>query len=219
MSLPATGGRFRSLPIRCRSLRGSRTTSPAPNHEVLSVLAVDSDAKLALDDVVINDQVGCRPESRRAMLGRDARRDAPRREEIGVQEHAAGQMRHPQDVGQRVHAGLPSRIRCFGHVSRRAGHRPSTACRPTDGRISRPVRSCRRRTSSGKETEHECDRAKSPTTERYARCVRDVQAGALGHREGRDPGAPLRHRPQVPARTGFRWPMRSRPCRPTKSGS
>ena len=70
-----------------------------PNHEVLSVLTLDSDAKVALDDVVINDQVGRWPESRRAMLGRDARRDAPRREELGVQEHAAGQMRHPQDVG------------------------------------------------------------------------------------------------------------------------
>ena len=70
-----------------------------PNHEVLSILTVDSDAKFALDDVVINDQVGRWPESRRAMLGRDARRDAPRREEVGVQEHAAGQMRHPQDVG------------------------------------------------------------------------------------------------------------------------
>ncbi len=69
-----------------------------PNHEALSVLTVDSDTKLTLDDVVIDDQVGRRPESRRAMLGRDARRDAPRREEVGVQEHAAGQMRHPQDV-------------------------------------------------------------------------------------------------------------------------
>jgi hypothetical protein len=33
------------------------------------------------------------------MLGLDARRHAPRREEVGVQEHAAGQVRHPQDVG------------------------------------------------------------------------------------------------------------------------
>jgi len=55
--------------------------------------------KVALDDVVINNQVGCCPEKRRAVLGRDARRYAPRREELGVQEHATGQMRHPQDVG------------------------------------------------------------------------------------------------------------------------
>ena len=70
-----------------------------PNHEALSILAVDPDMKLALDDVVIDDQVGRRPERRRAMFRRDARGDAPRREELGVQEHAAGQMRHPQDVG------------------------------------------------------------------------------------------------------------------------
>ena len=69
------------------------------NHEVLSIPTLDPDVKFALDDVVINNQVGRWPESRRAMLGRDARRHAPRREEIGVQEHAAGQMRHPQDVG------------------------------------------------------------------------------------------------------------------------
>jgi hypothetical protein len=72
-----------------------------PNHEVLSVLTVDSDMKVALDDVVINNQVGCWPEKRRAVLGRDAGRDTPRREELGVQENAACQMRHPQDVGER----------------------------------------------------------------------------------------------------------------------
>ena len=69
-----------------------------PNHEALS-LTLDSDMKIALDDVVINNQVGRWPENRRAMLGRDARRNAPWREELGVQENAAGQMRDPQDVG------------------------------------------------------------------------------------------------------------------------
>ena len=98
MSRPGTGGRLRSLPIRCGSLRGSSTTSPAADHKVLSILAVDPDAKIALDNVVINDQVRRGPERRPAMLARDARRNAPRLEEIGVQEHAAGQMRHPQDV-------------------------------------------------------------------------------------------------------------------------
>ena len=49
-----------------------------------------ADLKFALDDVVINDQVGRRPERRSAVLTRDARGDAPRRKEIGVQEHAAG---------------------------------------------------------------------------------------------------------------------------------
>jgi DNA repair protein RadC len=68
-------------------------------HEAFSILTLNSDAKVALDDVVINNQVGRWSESGRAMLGRDARRYAPRREELGVQEHAAGQMRHPQDVG------------------------------------------------------------------------------------------------------------------------
>jgi len=71
----------------------------ASNHEVLCILALDSDMKVALDDIVIKDQVRRWPENGRAMLGRDARRHAPRREELGVQEHAAGQMHHPQDVG------------------------------------------------------------------------------------------------------------------------
>ena len=70
-----------------------------PDNKALSILALHPDVEFALDDIVIKNQVGRRPESRRAMFGRDARRDAPWREEIGVQEHAAGQMRHPQDVG------------------------------------------------------------------------------------------------------------------------
>ena len=44
------------------------------NHEVFSILTLDSDAKATLDDVVINNQVGRWPESRRAMLGREAPR-------------------------------------------------------------------------------------------------------------------------------------------------
>ena len=69
------------------------------DHEALSILAIDPDTEFTLDDVVINNQVGRWPENRRAMLRPDARRDAPRREKLSVQEHAAGQMRHPQDVG------------------------------------------------------------------------------------------------------------------------
>src|ERR1700736_6257986 len=99
ISLPATGGRLRSLPIRCRSLRGSRTTSPGPDCEVLPILALAPDAKIALDDIVIEDQMGRWREKRCAMLGPDMFRYAPRREEVGVQEYTAGQMRHPQDLG------------------------------------------------------------------------------------------------------------------------
>jgi len=69
------------------------------NYEILSVLTFDPNTEIALDDIVIDDQMGRRPQRRRTMLGRDARRDAPRREELGVQEHAAGQVRHSQDVG------------------------------------------------------------------------------------------------------------------------
>jgi hypothetical protein len=47
----------------------------------------------------LNNQVGRWPDDRRAMLGREARRNAPRRKEVGAQEHAAGQVRHPQDIG------------------------------------------------------------------------------------------------------------------------
>ncbi len=71
----------------------------AGKHKVLLIRTVEPDVKFAFDDVVINDQMGCGPKQGPAMLARNARGDAPRREEIGVQEHAAGQMRHPQDVG------------------------------------------------------------------------------------------------------------------------
>ena len=70
-----------------------------PNDEVIAVLTLDPDSKLTLDNVMIKNQVGHGAESRRAMFGRHARRHAPRREKIGVKEHAAGQMRYPQDVG------------------------------------------------------------------------------------------------------------------------
>jgi len=33
-----------------------------------------------------------------AVLARNARREAPWGEEVGVQEYAAGQLRHPQDI-------------------------------------------------------------------------------------------------------------------------
>src|SRR5215216_6601051 len=59
-------------------------------HEALSILAVDSDTEFTLDDVVIKNQVRCWPKSGRAMLRPDAGGHTPRREEIGVQENAAG---------------------------------------------------------------------------------------------------------------------------------
>jgi hypothetical protein len=62
-------------------------------------VTVDSDAKVAFDDVVINYQMGRRFKKRRAMLRRDACRYAPRREGLRVQEHAACQMCNSQDVG------------------------------------------------------------------------------------------------------------------------
>ena len=68
------------------------------DHEGLIIPNVNSNAKFAFDHVVVNDQVGRRPERRPAMLARNTRRDAPRLEEVGMQEYAAGQMRHPQDV-------------------------------------------------------------------------------------------------------------------------
>lgn len=69
------------------------------NYKVFSIFVADPDTKPALDDIVIMDQVGCRAEIGRAVLGRQPCRHAPRREEIGTQEHATGQVRHPQDVG------------------------------------------------------------------------------------------------------------------------
>ena len=44
MSLPATGGRLRSLPIRCRSLRGKQNDLAGPSDEVL-VLTLDPHVK------------------------------------------------------------------------------------------------------------------------------------------------------------------------------
>ena len=68
------------------------------DHKTLFICTINSDANFALDHVVVNDQVGRRPERRAAMLTRNPRCDAPWLEEVGVQEHAACQMRHPQDV-------------------------------------------------------------------------------------------------------------------------
>ena len=95
-----------------------------PDHQV-SLLAVDPNMKFTLDDVVIKNHVRRWPERRRAVFRCDAGGHTPRREEIGVQEHAAGQMRHSQNIGQCIHAGLSIRSRCSSHVSRQPGHRPS----------------------------------------------------------------------------------------------
>jgi hypothetical protein len=70
----------------------------AAKDKVLSIRAFDADVKFAFDDIMINDQVGRRPERRPAVLTRHPRCDAPRGEEISVQEDAAGQMGHPQDI-------------------------------------------------------------------------------------------------------------------------
>jgi len=68
------------------------------DHEAL-FFTLNLDMKFAFDYVMKNNQMRrCREEGR-AVLGRNARRYAPRREELGVQEHTAGQMRHLQDVG------------------------------------------------------------------------------------------------------------------------
>jgi hypothetical protein len=48
---------------------------------------------------VIKDEMGRRPEKRRAMLGCDARGHAPRSEELCVKEYASRQVRHSQYVG------------------------------------------------------------------------------------------------------------------------
>ena len=44
------------------------------------------------------DEMRPRPEQRLAKLGRQVGRDAPRREEFGVQEYAASQTRNPQNI-------------------------------------------------------------------------------------------------------------------------
>jgi hypothetical protein len=57
-------------------LRGKQYDIARSKRKVLSILAVDPDTKLALDDVVIKNQLGGCPESGRAMLWRNARRHA-----------------------------------------------------------------------------------------------------------------------------------------------
>ena len=70
-----------------------------PQPDVLPLRSVQPDANVAFDDVVVDDQVGRRAEHRRAMFRAEARGDAPRLEEVGVQEHPACQLCHPEDVG------------------------------------------------------------------------------------------------------------------------
>jgi hypothetical protein len=72
---------------------------PRPEREGRPAFALDAEVKLAIEDVVIGDEMGGRPENRRAVLGCEACRDAPRREELGVQVRAPGQMRDLQDIG------------------------------------------------------------------------------------------------------------------------
>ena len=67
-------------------------------HVAGGVLALDADPQLTLDHVVIDDHVRRGFQRRPAVLGRDARQDAPRGAEVRVQEHAARQMRHSQDI-------------------------------------------------------------------------------------------------------------------------
>src|ERR1700751_3476608 len=103
---------------------GQQNDVAGSKHEALSIPAVDPDTEFTLDDVVIKNQVRCWPESGRAMFWPDAGGHTPWREEIGVQENAASQMRDSQNVGQCIHTDLSIRSRCFGHVSRCAGHGP-----------------------------------------------------------------------------------------------
>jgi hypothetical protein len=55
-----------------------------PDDNDLSTLTFDANAKRAFDDIVINNQMRRQPDGRRAMLGRDACRNASGREEISV---------------------------------------------------------------------------------------------------------------------------------------
>jgi hypothetical protein len=64
---------------------GAGTTTAGAEHEALSILAVDPNVQFALDEVVIKNHVGRRPERGSAMLQRDAHRHAPWPEEISVQ--------------------------------------------------------------------------------------------------------------------------------------
>ena len=107
---PAVPGRLDDIATRYRRQRQvaaykvqvvarQQNDVPGSKHEVLSILAVDPDTEFTLHHVVIENQMRRFPESRPAMFWRNAGGHAPRREELGVQEHAAGQMRHPQHIG------------------------------------------------------------------------------------------------------------------------
>jgi len=71
---------------------------PRRQRKGLPASTLDAKVKLTLDNVVIGDEMGRRPENRCAMGGVDASRHAPRSEELGVQVRAAGQMRNLQDI-------------------------------------------------------------------------------------------------------------------------
>jgi len=71
---------------------------PRPQRDGCLAFTLDPKVKLTIDDVVVGEEMGRRPQNRRAMLGREACRHAPRREELGVQVRAAGQMRNLQDI-------------------------------------------------------------------------------------------------------------------------
>ena len=55
-----------------------------PKGKTFSIVILYPQEKLAFDDIVINNQMRRQPDGRRAMLGRDACRNASGREEISV---------------------------------------------------------------------------------------------------------------------------------------
>ena len=96
MSRAITGGTIEVAAQQVQVVAREEDHLSGPEDEGLSSL--DPHVDLPLDDVVIGHQVGRGAEQRGAVLGPHARRHAPGREELGVQEHAAREMGHPQDV-------------------------------------------------------------------------------------------------------------------------
>src|SRR5262245_13440100 len=68
-------------------------------------------------------------------------------------------------------SGFPIRIRCFGHVSRRADHRPPAIAGPTSRGSNRSAVHSVETPTPGKETDMNAI-SKISDTDRYARCIR-----------------------------------------------
>ena len=98
MSWPGTGGSVRIAAHEMQVVAGQHHRLARLDGEDLAGVAAHAELERTLHDVVIRNQVSRRAQRWTAVIGRDLGAQAPGRRELGLQKHAAGQVRGSQDV-------------------------------------------------------------------------------------------------------------------------